>query len=117
MTTIQDFLNLATPTSSPKHGNTNIYTFQPSKTFSTIDHQHLHQWKFFHTPPTSPHPLLETFENLSPKPSSPPSLSLFDTIAETETQQQPIFQPNESLDDVPHPPSLLESLAYRYARP
>jgi hypothetical protein len=33
-----------------------------------------------------------------------------------ETQQQPTFQPNESLDDAPHPPSLLESLAYRYAK-
>ena len=73
--------------------------------------------ELFHTPPTSPHPLLETFENLSPKPSSPPSLSLFDTIVEMETQQQQMFQPNESLDDAPHPPSLLESLAYRYARP
>jgi hypothetical protein len=72
--------------------------------------------ELFHTPQTSPHPLLETFENLSPKPSSHPSLSLFDTIAEMETQQQPMFQPNESLDDAPHPSSLLESLAYRYTR-
>jgi hypothetical protein len=88
--TIQGLLNLATSTLTPM--------------------------ELFHTPPASPHPLLETFENLSPKPSSPPSLSPFNTIAEMETQQQPIFQPYESLDDAPHPPSLLESLAYRYAK-
>ena len=73
--------------------------------------------ELFHTPPTSPLPYLETLEDLSPKSSSPPSLSLFDTIAEMETQQQPMFQPNESLDDEPHQPSLIEGLAYRYARP
>lgn len=69
--------------------------------------------ELFHTPPTSPLPYLETLEDLSPKLSCPPSLSLFDTIAQMETQQQP----SEQLDDEPHQPSLVERLAYRYARP
>ena len=95
MTTIQDFLNLAIQTSSPKHGNTNIHTFQPSiKTSSASTSQQtqpsktpspqsptLTPMELFHTPPTSPLPYFETLDDLSPKSSSPPSLSLFDTIA------------------------------------
>jgi hypothetical protein len=66
--------------------------------------------ELFHTPSTSPLPNLETLDDLS---SSPPSFSLFDTIAQMETQQQP----SEQLDDEPHQPSIVERLAYRYARP
>jgi hypothetical protein len=127
--TIQDLLNLATPTPSPPHCNTNIATIppptrpssdstspsqqtQPSKTPSPQS-PILTPMELFHTPPTSPLPYLDTLEDLSPKSSSPPSLSLFDTIAQMETQQQP----SEQLDDEPHQPSLVERLAYRYARP
>ena len=65
--------------------------------------------ELFHTPPTSPTPNLETFDDLS----SPPSFSLFDTIAQMETQQQP----NEQLNHEPYYPATVERLAYRYARP
>ena len=128
MITIQDLLNLATPTPSPTHCNTNIATIptptrpssdssspsqqaQPTKTSSPQSPTPT-PMELFHTPPTSPLPYLETLEDLSPKSSSPPSLSLFDTIAQMETQQQP----SEQLDDEPHQPSLVERLAYRYAR-
>jgi hypothetical protein len=123
--TIQDLLNLATPTPSPPHCNTNMTTIPPStrpSSESTSPSQQaqtpspqsptLTPMELFHTPPTSPLPYLETLEDLSPKSSSPPSLSLFDTIAQMETQQQP----SEQLDDEPHQPSLVERLAYRYAR-
>jgi hypothetical protein len=127
--TIQDLLNLATPTPSPPHCNTNIATIpppnrpsgdstspsqqaQPSKTPSPQSPT-LTPMELFHTPPTSPLPYLDNFDDLSPKSSSPPSLSLFDTIAQMETQQQP----SEQLDDEPHQPSLVERMAYRYARP
>ena len=85
------------------------------QTYTLFNHQSptLTPMELFHTPPTSPLPYLETLEDLSPKSSSPPSLSLFDSIAQMETQQRP----SEQLDDEPHQPSLVERLAYRYARP
>jgi hypothetical protein len=119
-------LNLATPPLSPPHCNTNI-AINPSPTKplseSTSPSQQalksktpspqsptLTPMELFHTPPTSPLPNLETLDDLS---LSPPSFSLFDTIAQMETQQQPC----EQLDDEPHHPSIVERLAYRYARP
>jgi hypothetical protein len=91
----------------------NIATNSTIKNFFNHQSPTLKPMELFHTPPTSPHPLLKTFENLSAKLSSPQSLSLFDTIAQMKIQQQP----SEQLYDEPHQPSLVERLAYRYARP
>jgi hypothetical protein len=100
--TIQDLLNLATPPPSPPHFNSNL-AINPSPTRplseSTSPSQQAFKSKtpspqsptptpmeLFHTPPTSPLPNLETFDDLS---SSPPSFSLFDTMTQMETQQHP----------------------------
>ena len=134
--TIQDLLNLTTSSSSPKHSpQTSLPTtdFSLSPKTSYPQSPPLAPMELFHTPPTSPplqgppssspqspkltfmellhanplspSPYMETLEDLPPRSSNPPSLSLYDTIWEMETQNEP------------HQPSLVEGLAYRYARP
>jgi hypothetical protein len=73
--------------------------------------------ELFRTPPTSPHPFMESLEDLPPRSSNPPPLPLFDTIEQMETQQQPRSQRSDPLNENPHQPSLIERLAYKHARP
>ena len=61
--------------------------------------------ELLHATSTSLSPYMETLEDLPPRSSNPPSLSLYDTIREMKTQNEP------------HQPSLVEGLAYRYAGP
>ena len=121
ITTFQDLLNLATPPFSPEHGNENIHTSQPSDSTSPFQQTQppspRSPMERFQTPPTSPLPYLETLENFSPNESNPPSLSRFDTLTQDGIPHLPRLKPKESLEDGPHHPSLIEGLAYRYARP
>jgi hypothetical protein len=128
-----NFLNLATPTPSPNPCIANKITTppptiipsdptppsvpsQPSKTPSPQSPK-MTPMELFKTPPTSPHPLMETLDDLPPRSSNPPPLPLFDTMEQMETQQQPRSQPSNLLEEKSHQPSLIERLAYKHARP
>ena len=59
---------------------------------------------------------METLEDLPPRSSNPPPLPLFEHIEQLKTQHTR-FDLSESLEHPPHQPSLVEQMAYLYARP
>jgi hypothetical protein len=122
--TLQDLLNLTTSSPSPNHITqtslpTNEVSFTPMEIFHTPPTSPTQQG-YYPSPPSSPQltfmellhsnplsssPLIEALGDLPPRPSNPPTLPLYDTTREMENQNEP------------HQPSVVESLAYRYARP
>ena len=117
---IQDYLNLFNPTSSTRQYDTNTQTLQDLLNLTTTPPTSPTQQGYFpsspsspkltfmellHSDPFSPSPHMEALKDLPPRSSNPPPLSLYDNIHEMENQ-------NEL-----HQPSLVERLAYRYARP
>ena len=142
---IQDYLNLLNPTSSMGQCDTNTQTLQdllnltttPSspnnspKTSSPTNELSFTPMELFHTPPTSPtqqgyfpsshsspkltfmellhsnplSPSMEALEDLPPRSSNPPPLPFYDNARIMEAQKEP------------HQSSVVENLAYRYARP
>ena len=120
--TLQDLLNLTTtPTSSNHSPQTTLPTNELSFT----------PMELFHTPPTSPtlqgyypsspsspqltfmellhsnplSPSMEALEDLPPRSSNSPPLPFYDNARKMEAQKEP------------HQSSVVENLAYRYARP
>lgn len=117
----KDFLNLASPSPSPK-GPNELTTppptkspidptppsapIQTSKTPSPSTLPNLEPMELFGSPPTSPHPFVQDLNDLPPRSTNPPPL--------TNEKPRPSFEPNEPFDhnqpsqqEYHHPKTLL----------
>ena len=108
----EHFLNLASPSPSPK-GPNELTTppptkspidptppsapIQTSKTPSPPLHPKLEPLELFGSPPTSPHPYIGNLNDLPPRSFNPPPFQPLDHIDQT-TKPRPVFEPNEPLE-------------------